>query len=127
MSFLKRLKYYLIGIGLGTFVVLIFFGPRAFQCSYFPNSRTLEEAKFRGLNYSPEAETFLETHGLDTVWVKNQLFKKSKITNFGSAEVKTKPCRTYRADYQNDLSGLNLDFVFKICKDSAYLEKIKLK
>ena len=127
MSFIKRLKYYLIGIGLGTFVVFIFFGQRAFQCSYFPNARTLEEAKFRTIKYSPEAQAFLDQNKLDTVWVKDQLFKKSTVTNYGSEEVKTKPCRTYRADYLNNETELNLDLVFQICNDSTYVETIKVK
>lgn len=127
MTFAKRLRYYLIGIGLGTFVVFIFFGPRSFQCSYFPNSRALEEAKFYPISYTNEAKNFLKENNLDTIFVKNELLNKSEITNFGTEEVKAKPCRIYRADYKNDDKNLDLGFVYKICKDSTLIESISKK
>lgn len=125
MNFAQRLKYYLIGIGLGIIVVFIFFGKRTFQCSYFPNARALDEAKFYPINYSPEVKSFFTTHKIDTTFVKEQLFNRSTITNFGTEEVKAKPCRIYRANYENADLQRKYEFVYQICKDFTYIQSIK--
>ena len=39
MAFLKRLLFYILGIGLGTLIVLAFFGERDFYYAYGPNAR----------------------------------------------------------------------------------------
>lgn len=122
MNFAKRLRFYLIGFSFGVVLVLFFFGPRSMQCSYFPNSRVIEEAKTYPISYSPEVSEFMEKEGLDSVFLHKQLFKKSKVTNLGSDEVKTSPCRTYRAIYRQDVY---YDFVFEICiKDRLDKETI---
>jgi hypothetical protein len=38
MAFLKRLLFYILGIGLGTLIVLAFFGERDFDYAYGPNA-----------------------------------------------------------------------------------------
>lgn len=122
MTFAKRFRLYLIGFSLGIFAVMIFFGPKAFQCSYFPNSRALEEAKIYPMSYSESAQQTMEAEGIDSIFLYNQIFKKSKITNFGSEEVRATPCRIYRAQYREEKS---YDVVFKICKKETVLEEIK--
>jgi|SRR5690606_4204010 len=121
-SFWKRLKFYLIGFGLGLCFIAIFFGPKAIQCSYFPNARALEEAKIYPMNYSEQAKQTIQSEGIDSVFIYNQLFKKSKITNFGTDEVREMPCRTYRAQYREEKS---YDLVFKICKKQTLIEELK--
>lgn len=123
MGFLRRLKFYLIGFGIGLLLVAFIFGPRAAQCSYLPNSRTLEEAKIYPVVYSDEVKEFMKTENIDSVFVYDQLFNKSEITNFGTDEVRETPCRTYRATYRKDKS---YDFVFQICdKKETKLTELK--
>lgn len=121
-DFLHRLRFYLIGFSIGIVMVLFIFGPRSMQCSYFPNSRTLEEAKYYPMSYSDEVKSFMEKEGLDSVFIYDEIFKNSKVINFGSDEVRETPCRTYRAEYRRDKS---YDFVFKICKKETELIEIK--
>lgn len=122
MDFWKRLRFYLIGVSIGVVLVVILFGPRSMQCSYFPNSRALEEAKIYPMSYSDEAKQTIKDEQLDSVFIYNELFKKSKITNFGTDEVRETPCRTYRAQYREERS---FDFVYQICKKQTILTEVR--
>lgn len=121
MSFLKRLRFYLIGFSIGVVLVTLIFGPRACQCSYLPNARVLEEAKFRPMSFSDEAAAFMAKEDIDSVFLYKQIFSKSKITNLGTEEVRTEPCRTYRAVYEGPPS---YDLVFEICDKKTLLKEI---
>lgn len=122
MNFWKRLRFYLIGVSIGVVLVLLFFGPRSMQCSYFPNSRALEEAKIYPMSYSENAQQTIDSEKMDSVFIYNEIFKKSKITNFGTEEVRATPCRTYRAQYREEKK---LDIVFQICKKQTLITEIK--
>jgi len=122
MNFWKRLRFYLIGFSLGICVVLIFFGPRAVSCSYFPNARALEEARFYPITFSEGAANVVETEKIDSVFLYNELLKRSKITNFGTEEVRATPCRTYRAEYREEKS---FDLVYDICKNKTIIKELK--
>lgn len=122
MNFARRLRFYLIGVSIGVVVVLLLFGPRAVQCSYFPNSRALEEAKIYPMNYSEDVLATMEAEGIDSVFLYNKIFKNSTITNFGTEEVRAMPCRLYRAAYREEQA---YDFVFEICKKETFLVELK--
>ncbi|MFA7448869.1 MAG: hypothetical protein WCY77_10560 [Weeksellaceae bacterium] len=122
MNFAKRLRFYLIGFSLGVVLVVFFFGPRSMQCSYFPNSRALEEAKIYPMTYSDQATAMMEAEGIDSLFLYKRILSKSKVTNLGTDEVRTKPCRTYRASYREDKY---YDIVFEICDKKTVLTEIK--
>lgn len=122
MNFWKRLRFYLIGLSIGVVFVLVFFGPRAVSCSYFPNSRALEEAKIYPMSFSEQAQATITSEGIDSIFLKNELFKHSKITNFGTDEVRATPCRTYRAEYRKEKS---YDMVYEICKKQTVVVELK--
>lgn len=121
MNFWKRLRFYLIGFTIGICFVLLFFGPRAVSCSYFPNARALEEAKFYPITFSEDAAQTVETEKIDSVFMYNELLKKSKITNFGTEEVRATPCRTYRAEYREERA---FDLVYDICKNKTIIREL---
>ena len=122
MGFWKRLRFYLIGVSIGVVLVLVFFGPRSMQCSYFPNSRALEEAKIYPISFSPAAQQTMDAEKIDSVFLFNEIFKKSKITNFGTDEVRETPCRTYRAQYRETKK---FDVVYQICKKQTVITELK--
>lgn len=122
MTFWKRVRFYLIGLSLGICVVLIFFGPKATQCTYFPNSRAMEEAKIYPMTYSNQVLEILKIEGIDTLFIHNEILNKSKIINFGTDEVRATPCRTYRAQYREDAW---YDVVFQICQKETVIEELK--
>lgn len=112
----------MIGFTIGICFVLLFFGPRAVSCSYFPNARALEEAKFYPITFSEDAAQTVETEKIDSVFMYNELLKKSKITNFGTDEVRATPCRTYRAEYREERA---FDLVYDICKNKTIIRELK--
>lgn len=122
MNFWKRLRFYLIGVSLGGCIVLIFFGPKAIQCSYFPNARALEEAKIYPMTFSESAALTVQTEGIDSAFLYGKILKDSKITNFGTDEVRAKPCRTYRAQYREEKS---YDLVYEICEKKTVIKELK--
>ena len=122
MDFWKRLRFYSIGLSIGVVLVLLFFGPRAIQCSYFPNSRALEEAKIYPMSFSESAQQTIAAEGIDTIFLKNEIFKKSKVTNLGTDEVRETPCRTYRAEYREEKK---FDLVYQICKKQTVVTELK--
>lgn len=122
MNFAKRLRFYLIGFSLGVVVVIFLFGPRSMQCSYFPNSRTLEEAKIYPISYSDSAKKTMEDNQMDSVFLYNEILKKSKITNFGTEEIRATPCRLYRAEFRETSS---YDIVFEICDKKTFIKELR--
>ncbi len=122
MNFWKRLRFYLIGVSIGVVLVLAFFGPRSMQCSYFPNSRALEEAKIYPMSYSESTQQTINSENIDSIFLYNEIFKKSKIINFGTDEVRETPCRTYRAQYREEKK---FDLVFQICKKQTVITELK--
>ncbi|MDD3773249.1 MAG: hypothetical protein RBT46_07470 [Weeksellaceae bacterium] len=122
MTFAKRLRFYLIGFSLGVVVVVFFFGPRSMQCSYFPNSRALEEAKLYPISYSESAKEAMETNQIDSIFLYKEIFKKSVITNFGTDEVRAKPCRIYRAEFREEAA---YDIVFELCDKKTIISEFK--
>lgn len=123
MGFLRRLRFYLIGFGIGLLFVAFFFGPKVSKCSYLPNSRVFEEAKIYPVSYNNEVKEFMKDEGLDSVFIFNELFKKSEITNFGTEDVRANPCRKYQAIYKGQKS---YNFSFQLCnKKKTLLTQIK--
>lgn len=122
MTFWKRLRFYMIGASLGLCIVLVFFGPKAMQCSYFPNSRALEEAKIYPITFSESAAATIEADKIDSIFLFNEILKKSTITNFGTDEVRANPCRVYRAEYRETKS---YDLVYEICKKKTVITELK--
>lgn len=122
MNFWKRLRFYMVGVSLGICVVLIFFGPKAVSCSYFPNARALEEAKIYPMTFSEDAAATIRSENIDSIFLFNQILKKSKITNFGTDEVRADPCRIYRAEYREEKS---FDLVYEICKNKTVIKELK--
>ena len=73
MAFLKRLKYYLIGVGIGSLMVFGMFGRRNdIQCAYFPEARTLKSIGEKELVASKKANCQYACAGYDKSETKNE-------------------------------------------------------
>ena len=126
MTFSQRFMKYLLGVGIGMVFVAMAFGPRAFSCNYFPNARVLDEAYSKRLSFSPEAQAFLKQENLDTVFLKKELFKRSKIDIDRSQKDKV-PCREYIANYTSKDNTKNYEFAFDVCREDSRLVSIEKK
>lgn len=126
MTFTQRFMKFLLGVGIGMVFVAMAFGPRAFSCNYFPNARVLDEAYSKKLSISDEAQAFLNAEKLDTIFLKKELFKRSKI-DFSKSKKDQVPCREYVASYESKDNSKNYDFTFDICKEDSRLVSITKK
>lgn len=92
-TFLGRLKYYLIGVGLGVIIVYFMFGNRDFQCSYMPNARVLKDIRSKQFFYSDLATCQKDCLGLDSLDIR-QLLVAGAI-EFSESEPRKEPCGEY--------------------------------
>lgn len=85
MKLYQRFAYFLVGLTMGSFVVVTVFMGKKTQCSYFPNARVLSNFKSKPFEYSLEASRKLSEDWIDTIDIKNTLtygdvdFDKSNI------------------------------------------------
>ena len=70
------------------------FGKRDIRCSYFPNSRVLNDLRQKELVFSPLANCQKECLGLDSLDVK-QLFLAGSIL-FDESDARKEPCGEYQ-------------------------------
>ncbi len=126
MTLTQRFMKFGMGVGIGLVFIAMAFGPRAFSCNYFPNARVLDEAYSKRLSFSPEAQAFLKQENLDSVFLKKQLFAKSKV-DFDKSKKDQVPCREYYATYESKDKTKNYEFTFDVCKEDSKLVSIKKK
>ncbi len=87
MSFIKRLVYYLGGVGLGIILLMFFLSGKKTSCDYGPNARTLKFLKSKPLFKSDELQRTLMSFELDSaqvasVFIQGEVnFQKSEISN----------------------------------------------
>ena len=91
----RRIRYYLIGVVLGTFVVYFMFGNRTdIRCDYLPNARVLKNLRSKELKFSATATCQRECLRLDSLDV-NQLLAAGAII-FSESEPRKEPCGEYQ-------------------------------
>ena len=123
MAFLKRLKFYLIGVGIGSLMVFGIFGGRDdIKCSYFPEARTLKDIGLKELLATEKANCQYACAGYDSTTIKDLLiagdvdFKKSETENEG--------CNVYYISA--DSQGKNVVAYFENCDSTATILKFDL-
>jgi hypothetical protein len=73
MKFSYRLSYYLFGFVVGCFFLFFIFNQKRTRCSYFPNSRVLNNITSKPLEFSETASAKIAEPWLDTIDIKNTL------------------------------------------------------
>lgn len=89
MSFLKKLWYYALGLGLGVLMVYFFFGDRNIQCSYFPNDRVLYDLRKKELSV---------VEGVDTTGLDRALHEAQ--VDFKGSEIQDQDCPKYWLEFE---------------------------
>lgn len=94
MKFLKKALFYLIGVGLGSLIVVFLFGGRDdIQCSYFPNDRVLYDIRGKELVIPEAIQLQLDQAHLDTTDIQDML-RGGKV-DFENVDREAKSCKTY--------------------------------
>ncbi|HAD97759.1 MAG TPA: hypothetical protein DCG19_10160 [Cryomorphaceae bacterium] len=92
----KKILYYLIGVGLGIFMVSFLFGGRKIECSYFPNDRVLYDLRKKDRVVTDEVLAQLSGEGMDTSDISMLL--TSGNVDFEKSKTKGDSCHIYWID-----------------------------
>ncbi len=122
MSFIKRLFYYLGGVGLGIIILMFFLSGKKTSCDYGPNARTLKFLKSKPLQKSKDAEMDITLHNIDSLDIKAAL-DVGEI-NFSSSEISNDLPNIYALEINLENKG-SFEFRFKIKKDSIEIISIE--
>ena len=95
MAFLNRLKYYLIGVAIGSVMVFFMLGSRSdIKCSYFPNQRVLNDISKKEMAFSNLAACQFSYLNNDTTFI-NKLLSGGKVDFERSNTKKESPYKCY--------------------------------
>jgi len=122
VSFIKRLFYYLGGVGLGIIILMFFLSGKKTSCDYGPNARTLKFLKSKPLQKSKDAEMDITLHNIDSLDIKAAL-DVGEI-NFSSSEISNDLTNIYALEINLENKG-SFEFRFKIKKDSIEIISIE--
>lgn len=101
MKFLKKALFYLIGVGLGSLIVVFLFGGRDdIQCSYFPNDRVLYDLRGKELVIPTEIQQELDEASLDSTDIHDML-TGGKV-DFDQVDRDAEACKKYWVNLKRD-------------------------
>jgi hypothetical protein len=93
-GFGRRVRYYLIGVILGSLVVYAMFGNRSdIGCDYLPNARVLKNLRTKAHHYSSQANCHIECLALDSMDIA-MMFAAGAV-KFSESEPRKEPCGEY--------------------------------
>lgn len=118
MSFWRRFRTYLVGVGLGLVLVYVFFGDRDFY-SWTPEGRVLLAIDSSEVSISKIAECQLACLKIDSDSLQ-RLMDESTV-DFSESETDKKPCPVYKIKHISDIGVLNL--MWEVCESK---ERVKL-
>lgn len=119
MAFLRRLLFYIIGIGLGTLIVMAFFGDRDFDYAYGPQARVKKLFRTKAID-----STTLVHEALDLSADSTYFFavKEGKV-RFGKSDTRKEPCGEYLLE--TEVNGNNYELVIENCKDTVSVKSVR--
>lgn len=116
---LKRVGYYLIGVGLGSIAVMFFWKQKKVTFDYGMDARTLKSIRIKQREFSGDALQVLQNNKIDTAEVSKTL--KYGDVDFSKSKSRIKPCAEYY------VTGKNIDLYVKRCDSIAIIERILIK
>lgn len=122
MSFVKRLTYYLGGVGLGIILLMFFLSGKKTSCDYGPNARTLKFLKSKPLQKSDKLNRDLALYRIDSSDIA-LVFIEGEV-NFKMSEISSELPNTYAVAIEFENNGPYL-FRFEVKKDSTELISIQ--
>ncbi|MCC7333412.1 MAG: hypothetical protein IT232_12475 [Flavobacteriales bacterium] len=94
MNFLGRLKYYLLGFGLGCIVVWATLYKDRDRPSWLPQGRILEFLERTTINMGDQVKCKLECHQIPNGFMDKKFWKNASV-DFEKSATKRKPCPEY--------------------------------
>lgn len=128
MSFTARLKFFLLGTGIGILITTGLFGKRVFSCAYFPNQRILSNLSKKEIiidknhfNISRKEFKFYT----DPIFIKQQVFTQGEIS-FSRSLPRRKPFPMYHIRYNDKNNGKVYIFEIENQERKAIVESIQV-
>jgi len=122
LSFIKRLTYYIGGVGVGSLLLMFFLSGKKTSCDYGPNARTLKFLKNKPLKITQKTIDNLDKYRLDSTKI-NQIFESGDV-NFSKSQISQTLPNIYVLEFHIDSIGKH-DFTFEARKNSIRLISIK--
>jgi len=122
MQWLKRFGYYLIGIALGSLVVLFIWKGKDVSFDYGMDARTLKTIRIKKRLFSEQAQQILATSKVDTTVISTILTHGD--VDFGKSKPRLKPCAEYFITGKDSLNHIDL-YVIR-CDSTSTIDKITI-
>ncbi|WP_440121647.1 DUF4258 domain-containing protein [Tenacibaculum sp. Ill] len=122
MQWLKRVGYYLIGIALGSLVVLFIWKGKDVSFDYGMDARTLKTIRIKKRLFSDNAQQILTTSKIDTATISTIL--NHGDVDFGKSKPRLKPCAEYFITGKDSLNHIDL-YIIR-CDSTATVDKITI-
>ena len=116
---LRRVGYYLIGVGLGSIAVMYFWKQKKVTFDYGMDARTLKSIRIKQREFSSDALQVLQNNKIDTAEVTKTL--KYGDVDFSKSKPRLKPCAEYY------VTGKNMDLYVMRCDSVSTIQKILTK
>lgn len=118
MKYLRRVWWYLLGVGIGTILVMFMFGDREIGCSYFPNDRVLSDLSEKELLFTEQTQCIsdcIQEQGDSSFYFK--VLSNSDVDFSYNERGTDSDCNNYKLDFTDERGTFTL--IFKNCKDST--------
>ena len=121
MTFWRRFRTYLIGVGLGCLIVYVIFGDRDLN-TWTPEKRIMTTIDSSIVSISSRAACQLKCLGLeDKKWVEIQ---QSSNVNFSESNTQKNPCPVYRLEYISDKDDYTM--MWEVCENDERVEMLSV-
>lgn len=121
MNFVKRLIYYLSGVGIGIVLLVFFLSGKKTSCDYGPNARTLKFLKNKPIQQNNSIKD-LAFYQLDSINIA-QVLDEGEV-NFRNSEISKELPNIYSVEHMIEKKGY-FEFRFRVDQNSTRLISIK--
>lgn len=122
MTFLKRLKFYAFGFGIGLLIVYVMFGTRS---CVSPNEQKMQELVFQQFKLSEKAQCKLKCLHKNEMLLKIEL--RHFEVNYDLSSVHKEPCGEYFVEPKKDFaSQYNYKLVVYDCDTITRIDDINI-
>ena len=121
MNFVKRLIYYLSGVGIGIVLLVFFLSGKKTSCDYGPNARTLKFLKNKPIQQNNSIKD-LAFYQLDSIDIA-QVLDEGEV-NFRNSEISKELPNIYSVERMIENKGY-FEFRFRVDQNSTRLISIK--
>ena len=125
MNLAKRSLYFLVGMSIGTVIVLFIAKQKKIEFPYGPDARTLKSIRVKEQRFfSEQAQQMLRTYQLDSLKI-DYLLRASDV-DFSKSDTSVKiPCQTYQVN--GELKDLLVSMLIERCDSFAMFKEIYIQ